>query len=54
MVKKRHHVISNPKKDLDIESNCSTRTIIHTTTKATAVEQGRILGKTKSTEFIIY
>lgn len=50
---KEHHVVSTIHGGLDGKGNGSHTAIIHTNTKATAIEQGRILSKVESTEFII-
>ena len=53
MARREHHVVPNPNGGWDVNRNGSTTAIIHTNTKATAIEQGRILSKVESTGFII-
>ena len=50
---REHHVASTIHGGLDVKRNGSHTAIIHTNTKATAIEQGRILSKVESTGFII-
>ena len=51
---REHHVVSTSHRGLDVKRNGSHTAIIHTNTKATAIEQGSILRKVESTEFIIH
>jgi len=51
---REHHVVSTSHGGLDAKRNGSHTAIIHTNTKATAIEQDSILSKVASTEFIIY
>jgi hypothetical protein len=51
---KEHHVVSTIHGGLDGKRNGSHTAIIHTNTKATAIEQGSILSEVESTEFIIH
>lgn len=48
------HVVPNNHGGLDVKRNGSHTAIIHTNTKATTIEQGSILRKVESTEFIIH
>ena len=50
---REHHLVSTIHGGLDVKRNGSHTAIIHTNTKATAIEQDRILRKVKSTGFII-
>lgn len=50
---RKHHVVSTIHGGLDGKRKGSHTAIIHTNTKATAIEQGRILSKAESTGFII-
>ena len=50
---REHHVVPNIHGGLDGKRNGSHIAIIHTNTIATAIEQGSILSKIESTEFII-
>ena len=50
---REHHVVSTIHGGLDGKRNGSHTAIIHTNTKATAIEQGSILRKVESTGFII-
>lgn len=54
MARSEHHVVSNPNGGWDVKRNGSSTAIIHTNTKQAAVQQGRILSKAESTEFIIH
>ncbi len=50
---REHHLVSTIHGGLDVKRNGSHTAIIHANTKATAIEQGSILRKVESTEFII-
>lgn len=54
MARREHHVVPNPNGGWDVKRNGSTIAIIHTNIKQAAVQQGRILSKDESTEFIIH
>ncbi|MGE4284010.1 MAG: DUF2188 domain-containing protein [Clostridia bacterium] len=54
IVLREHHVVSNIHGGLDVKRNSFHTAIIHTNTKATAIEQGSILSKVESTGFIIH
>lgn len=51
---REHHLVSTIYGGLDGKRNGSHTAIIHTNTKATAIEQGSILRKVESTGFIIH
>lgn len=51
---KEHHVVPTIHRGLDVKRNGFHTAIIHTNTKVTAIEQGRILSKVESTGFIIH
>jgi hypothetical protein len=50
---REHHLVSTIHGGLDGKRNGSHTAIIHANTKATAIEQGSIIGKVESTGFII-
>jgi hypothetical protein len=54
MARREHHVVPNPNGGWDVKRNGSPTAIFHTNTKQAAVNQGRILSKAESTEFIIH
>jgi len=54
MARREHHVVPNPNGGWDVKRNGSPTAIFHTKTKQAAVNQGRILSKAESTEFIIH
>lgn len=51
---REHHLVSTIHGGLDVKRNGSSTAIIHTNTKQTAVQKGRILSRLEGTEFIIH